>query len=307
MATKDVVLEIRRATRPHGVTALGDLRLSGRQRQHACNDGLLKRVYPGVYIDPGSRSTPERALAAALCAARPMAAAWAASSTAMWQLTDEHPDTPHIVIPRDRRPRVPGAVVYRSSAWSWDDMTRRNGILVTKPLLTVIDYGIEHDPMEVAELMITARQKKLFEPNAVRAEVSRRARPGRTGITTTRMALDLVMIGDRPADSILELRFHHGPGRLLPPYEYQWPVKVRGKKFRIDFAYPAVKVAIEVLGYDARKSRARLDYEAERTRYLLLAGWTVVPATWTQVVYDPERVASDILGCLWTAGYTPCS
>jgi len=185
-------------------------------------------------------------------------------------------------------------------------MTRRNGILVTKPLLAVIDYGVDHDPMEVAELMVTGRQKKLFEPAAVRAELGRRARPGRTGVRTTRMALDLVMIGDRPADSILELRFHHGPGKLLPPYDYQWPVTLHGKKYRIDFAYPSVKVAIEVLGYESRTSRERLDYEAARTRALVRAGWTVVPATWTQVVYDPQHVASDILGCLGTVGYMFC-
>lgn len=306
MATKDVVLEIRRATRPHGVTTGDTLQLTDRQRQHACRIGLLERPYPGVFIDPGSRPTPERALAAAISAARPAAAAWGPSATALWHLTEQHPASPHIVIPHTQRSRVPGAVVRRSSAWSFRNMTLRNGILVTKPLLTVIDYGVEHDPMEVAELMVVARQKKLFEPNAVRAEVARRARPGRTGIRTTRMALELVMIGDRPADSILELRFHHGPGKLLPRYEYQWPVTLQGKKYRIDFAYPSVQLAIEVLGYESRKSRATLDYEAERTRRLVRAGWTVLPATWTQVVHDPERVASDILGCLGTLGYTFC-
>lgn len=185
-------------------------------------------------------------------------------------------------------------------------MVMRRGIFVTNPLLTAIDYGVDHDPMAVAELLVTARQKKLFEPDAVRAEVARRAVPGRTGIRTARAALELVMIGDRPADSILELRFHHGPGRMLPPYEYQWPVKLRGKNFRIDFAYPSVRLAIEVLGYDSRKSRESLDHEAERSRLLVLDGWTIVPATWTQVVHDPERVASDILGCLGSAGYTFC-
>src|SRR5436190_5159186 len=208
MATRDVVREIRRAGRPHGAIPDDNLQLTDRQQQYACRSGLLERVHRGVYVDPGTPSTPERALAAAVFAARPRASAWAPSATALWTLTEGHPHTPHIVIPRAQRSRVPGAVVHRSSAWSYDDMTRRNGILVTKPLLTVIDYGVEHDPMQVAELMVTARQKKLFEPAAVRAEVSRRARPGRTGITTTRMALELVMIGDRPADSSRELRFH---------------------------------------------------------------------------------------------------
>ena len=304
MATTDVILEIRRASRRHGVATDDDLRLTPRQRQYACHKGMLSRIYPGVYVDPGSPRTPERDLAAAIAAARPFAAGWGPSSAAMWDLVDEHPNLPHIVIPRLRHGRVPGAVVRRSSAWSRESMVMRNGILVTNPLLTAIDFGVDHDPMAVAELLVRARQKKLFEPDAVRAEVARRARPGRSGIRTARAALELVMIGDRPADSILELRFHHGPGQLLPPYEYQWPVRLRGKRFRIDFAYPSVKLAIEVLGYDSRKSRASLDYEAERSRLLVLEGWTVVPATWTQVVHDAPRVASDILGCLGAVGYT---
>ena len=305
MATKDVILEIRRAARPHGVATDDDLRLTARQRQHACRNGLLDRVHPGVYIDPGSRHTPERDLAAAIAVGRP-AAGGGPSAAAMWALTAEHPNLPHIVVPRRRHAIVPGAVVHRSSAWSRNSLVMRRGILVTNPLLTAIDYGVDHDPMAVAELLVTARHKRIFEPEAFRAEVARRAMPGRTGIRTARAALQLVMIGDRPADSILELRFHHGPGKLLPPYEYQWPVKLRGRNLRIDFAYPSVKLAIEVLGYDSRKSRESLDYEAERSRLLVLEGWTVVPATWTQVVFDPQRVASDILGCLGAAGYTFC-
>ena len=194
----------------------------------------------------------------------------------------------------------------RSSAWSWNDTMRWRGIPTTKPLLTAIDLGVVLSPMDLADVLVRARQQKLFQPGAVRAEVERVTRPGRNGVRTTRAALDLVMIGDRPADSVLELRFHHGPGKHLPPYEYQWPVTVQGHDFRIDFAYPDVKVAIEVLGYDTRKSRASLDYDALRSRLLVLAGWTVVPCTWTQVVFEGARVASDILMCLGAAGYMFC-
>src|SRR3954452_2963801 len=103
MPTKDVVLEIRRASRPHGATTLEKLGLTDRQRQHACNTGLPERVYPRVYPDPGSADTPERRLAAAVFAGGPMTAAWGPSSTALWYLTDEHPDSPHIVVPREQR------------------------------------------------------------------------------------------------------------------------------------------------------------------------------------------------------------
>jgi len=77
MATRDVVQEIRRAARPHGATSGENLQLTSRQRQYACKSGLLEQVYPRVYVDPGTPSTPERALAAAIYAARPSAAAGA--------------------------------------------------------------------------------------------------------------------------------------------------------------------------------------------------------------------------------------
>jgi hypothetical protein len=304
MTTRDVIHEIRRATRPHGVAPDKKIELTARQKQRAYHNGILLRPFPGVYIDASTPRTPEQDLAAAVAAAGPMAAGWGDSSCAMWTLVDEHPNLPHVVTPRTHHGRIPGVVVHRSSAWSWKSMVTRNGILVTNPVLAAIDYGVTHDGMTVAEVLITARQKKLFEPDAFRAEVARRARSGRTGIRTARTALELVMIGDRPADSVLELRFHHGPGMQLPPYEYQWPVTLRGKDFRIDFAYPSVKVAIEVLGYDSRKSRHSLDYEVERSRLLVVEGWTVVPATWTHVVFDPQRVAADVLHCLGAAGYS---
>jgi very-short-patch-repair endonuclease len=65
-----------------------------------------------------------------------------------------------------------------------------------------------------------------------------------------------------------------------------------------------VKLAIEVLGYDSRKSRESLDYEVERTRRLVVAGWTVLPATWTHVKYQPDRVASDVLARLGALRYS---
>ncbi|HEX4821663.1 MAG TPA: hypothetical protein VFV00_15765 [Acidimicrobiales bacterium] len=303
MATRDVLAEIRRAGRPHGVVTDDALRLTARQRQIACHNGLLTRRHPGVYIDPARPRTPLQELAAAVAAGGRLAAAWGRSSGALWGVIPEHPPTPEIVVPRRRHARVAGAAVHRSSALTQDCTMIRSGILTVKPLLTAIDLGVVLSPMEVAEVLIRARQLKLFEPDAVRAEIARITRPGRTGIRNARAALELVMIGDRPADSVLELRFHHGPGRMLPPYEYQWPVEVRGHKFRIDFAYPSVKVAIEVQGYETRVTRAAFDDEALRTRLLAVDGWTVVPCTWTHVQFDPMTVASDVLATLGAANY----
>ena len=44
----------------------------------------------------------------------------------------------------------------------------RAGIRVTKPLLTSVDLGVRLNPMDLAEVLVRARQDKLFEPDAVR-------------------------------------------------------------------------------------------------------------------------------------------
>ena len=303
MATPAVLAEIRRATRPHGVAAGHQLRLTKRQRDYACATNALVRVHQNVFVDPALPRSPEQDLMVAITAAGRDASAWGPSAAVMWQLLDEHPAVPHVVVPLRKWARVKGAVVHRSSDLCPDHVMVRRSIPVTKPLITAIDLGAWLDPMDLADVLVRARQLKLFEPSAVGATIGRLARPGRNGIRTARDALDLVMIGDRPADSILELRFHHLVGRQLPPYEYQWEVTVRGRKLRIDFAYPAVKLAIELDGYDKRRSRDSLQHDAARGRLLLQDGWTVPHFTWDEVNGNPDGVASEILGLLRAAGY----
>jgi very-short-patch-repair endonuclease len=303
MTTTDVVLEIRRACRKTGVTTSDRLNLSDRQRQAAIRKGLLARGPRGVLLDPSYPNSPRKQLAAATSAGRPYAAGWGRSCMAMWALLDEHPTMPEVVVPEQRYARIPGAVVHRSSSLSPDDVTWRHGIPVLKPLVAMLSIGAVLPPMEVAELMVRARQKKLFDPTAVEATLARQARSGSDGIRVCRDALELVMIGDRPADSVLELRFHHGPGRLLPPYEYQYEVKIDGKTYRPDFAYPDVKVAIEVDGYEKRKDMESLIRDTRKTRALAKAGWTVPHAAWHDVVHDPYGVACDVLEILRACGY----
>ena len=303
MSTTDVIREIRRACRQTGVTTADRLALTDRQRQAAINKGLLERRPRGVLLDPSFPDSAEKELAAATAVARPCSGAWARSCMAMWNLLDEHPSSPEVIVPQRRYARIPGAVVHRSSMLTPDDLTIRRGIPVLKPIVAMLSVGVVLPPMEVAELIVRARQNKLFEPDAVRATLDRRAVSGSDGISVCRDALELVMIGDRPADSVLELRFHHGPGRLLPAYEYQHTVEVDGHRYRLDFAYPEVRVGIEVDGYDKRKDMESLVRDARKTTVLVKAGWTVPHFTWPDVVHAPHTVAFDVIDILRACGY----
>ena len=303
MGMSDLMAEIRRASRPYGATTTERLHITRRQLQRACENGVLIRRHPGVFVDPAVPRSPLQDLHVAIYAGRWLAAAWGRSAAAVIGMIDEHPTIPEIAVPYRRYARIDGAVVHRSSDLCADHIMLRKNIPVIKPLITAIDLGVVLGPMDLAEVYVRARQMKLFEPHAVKATIARRSRSGRNGLRAARAATELVMIGDRPADSVLELRFHHGVGLHLPPYEYQWPVRVAGRDLRIDFAYPSVKLAIELDGYDKRKSRATLDYDAERGRLLLRDGWVVPHFTWSQITRDPHGVATEILGLLRALGY----
>jgi very-short-patch-repair endonuclease len=302
--TPDTLREIRRATRHHGVTTNHRLRLTQRQTDICCADGTLLRKHEGVYVDPAHPRSRVQDLAAAVAAGGPLCAAWARSSAAVWMLWDDHPAAPEVVVPYGRLRLIGGATVHRSRVLTPSMVTTRDHIRVVKPLVTVLDLGVVVGPVEVGDVIIRGRQRKLFTVDDVAATIRRHARPGRTGVVVARRALDMIMIGERPADSVLEFRFHIGPAHHgLPPYSYQHEVRIGRKRYFIDFAYPEVMLAIEVDGYQQRSSKESLAYDNNRANQLVLAGWTILRFGWDRVVNDQAGVAAEILLKLGQLGY----
>jgi very-short-patch-repair endonuclease len=304
MPTPDVLREIRRAARHHGVTTSRQLDLTPRQRDAACASGALRRMFRGVFIDPAHPSSHEQDLAAAVAAGGSRAAAWGRSAGCLWGIWNGHPPKPEIVVPYGRHRFVPDVIVHRSRALDASMVTFRDHIRTTKPLITVLDLGVVVSVVEVGDAIIRGRQKKLFSVRDVEQTIDLYARPGRTGIAAARKAVAMIMIGDRPAESVLEFRFHLAAGRFnLPPYSYQHPVKIGKKRYYIDFAYPEVMLAIEVDGYEQRASSASLEYDLDRQNQLSLAGWNFMRFTWSKVQHDPGGVARDVLLRLVQLGY----
>src|SRR5262245_52224961 len=211
--------EIRRATRHHGVTTQNELQLTQRQTDTCCANGARIGTYEGVYADPAHPRSPVQDLAAAVAAGGPQCAAWGRSAAALWNMWDSHPLTPEVVVPFGRLRSIPGATVHRSRALNPTMVTTRDHIRTVNPPVTVLDLGVVASQVEIADVIIRCRQRRLFTVADVRDTISRYSKPGRTGVVVARRALEMVMIGERPADSVLEFRFHIGPARHgLPPY-----------------------------------------------------------------------------------------
>lgn len=304
MPTPETLREIRRATRHHGVTTRDQLNLTQRQTDLCCAGGTLIRRHEGVYSDPAFPRSRVQDLAAAVAAGGPRCAAWGRSAAALWGLSDDHPVTPEVVVPLGRLRLIEGATVHRSRALNPTMVTTRDHIRVIKPLVTMLDLGVVGGPVDVGDAIIRGRQKKLFSISDVRETIERYARPGRTGVVVAREGLNMITIGERPAESVLEFRFHIGPARHgLPTYCYQHEVRLGRKRYFIDFAYPEVMLAIEVDGYEQRAAKESLAYDNDRANKLVLAGWTILRFGWDKVVNDPAIVAAEILLKLGQLGH----
>ena len=108
--------------------------------------------------------------------------------------------------------------------------------------------------------------------------------------------------GEERPDSVLEPRM----ARLLrdaglPAAVFQHEV-CNGGRFvaRVDFAYPDVRLALEVDGWGSHSSPRALQSDLARQNALVALGWTVLRFTWIDVVRRPGEVAAQVAGVLWT-------
>jgi very-short-patch-repair endonuclease len=76
------------------------------------------------------------------------------------------------------------------------------------------------------------------------------------------------------------------------------PVKVGGRRFRPDIAFPEVRLAVEVDGWAYHRTKQQRDADVERDNLLMLAGWRVLRFTWEDVRDRPDYVLAMIRSVL---------
>lgn len=84
-------------------------------------------------------------------------------------------------------------------------------------------------------------------------------------------------------------------GGLAP--EVQYPVVLRGRRYRLDLAFPAHKVAVEYDGEEHRSQR-RAHSDLIREAALVAAGWRVLRFSAYEVLHRPDRVVAAVLAAL---------
>lgn len=285
------------AERQHGVFTIGQARDAGFTRSaiaHRLSTGRWEVVGLGVYRLAGTARTWEQRLNALVFASGPVAAASHRSAAALLAIPGfARAGVVEVVTPRPRRHREPGTRVHRWRVLPAHHVTVVESILTTRVPRTLVDLaGVLH-PYRTERAVDNCLAARTTTVGALHAVFIELARSGRTGIGVMRTLLEERGGGYVPPASELEACFLAVVARYgLPPPQRQFDVgDAVGWSGRVDFAYPSVRLLIELDSHRFHSSKLDQEADAERDRRLRTAGWRVERFGWADVT-DPARIVA---------------
>ena len=278
----------------HGVIGrreAGRLGVTPRQISVHLRNGNMIRVGRGVYRLAGSPVTPAGELRAAVLRAGEGAAASHWSAAWLWGMADL-PERRAITVPHSRARTVPEAEVVRTRlAYR---VVVRNRVPCTDRIRTIFDCATKANAAQIDELMDRAIARRVVRIQDVLTALEKREYLRHRGRVLLEQRLARRGVIGSPTPSVLESRM----ARLfveydlpIPKAEVQWGPQQR---YRLDFAYPAIRLAIEVDGWSSHFTPEQQRWDRRRGNTLARAGWTVLHYDWWEVTYEAERVAREI-------------
>lgn len=255
----------------------------------------FQRVVTGVYVAAEVvLTTPVRAAAALLVCPRGTVVSHH-TAAALWGAVVPHSPDVHVCVPGQRRVDVQGLRAHRPA--SVPTTLSRRGLPVTTPERTFLDLATVLDLVDLVVLGDSLIHARVTTPAALRTAAS--THRGR-GARLARRAAELVRVG---AESAMESRL-----RLLvvlaglPEPVLQHAVSTRSGSYRLDLAWPTVKVALE---YDGRHHiRREVQWAADLGRREAVEGdgWRLVVAIAGDVFTTPEATVRRVESALRAAG-----
>jgi very-short-patch-repair endonuclease len=204
-----------------------------------------------------------------------LAAAW-------WHgLTRFAPEIVEVTVPRDSNGRSHDGSCVRRRDLPSADIVDRKGLNVTAPALTIVEAAVRRGGG--AKLMDSALQNNTELRDLWRAHLRNK---GRYGSPAARRLLQAAGSGARSEAERLLVKL------LRDAHITGWQANYRLGRYKIDVAFAATKVAIEVDGWAFHNGPAVFQIDRERQNYVALLGWQVLRFTWLDLTEYPQRVLS---------------
>jgi hypothetical protein len=279
----------------HGLVTLDQLRageLTDEQARKLVHQKVLRRLRPRVFGLVGSRDSWDRGLFAAVLSAAGSVASHA-SAARLWNFLPRPEDRYEITIDRGHRTQMRGVVVHRSGTLFEDDVVNLDDIACTSFERTLCDCTTLLSEYQLGRTLDDGLRRGVASLRRLRGCAERlESGPGRH-MSVVRSLLVSRAIGFHPGGSKAELYLLDVFRRArLPLPVQQYRVKVGGKTFRPDFAWPDCKVFAEYYGLPFHTGASAVVADSERLTALSAAGW--LPLVFTHASSDREVVESTI-------------
>jgi very-short-patch-repair endonuclease len=285
------------AARQHGIltSKQADALLGKSRKAYWVRTGRLVRAQPGTYRVAGSPISWHAELMAAQLSAKGLVSHRAAGD--LWSLLRPLKMVEVSAAP-GRHPRLlEPALCHRIKDLHVERGVRREGLLMTDPMRTLIDLGLVVPAQQVSDALSKALTTKLVRFDEVLWLRGALGRQGRNGTGIMGELLERRAHTGEREESVLEARFVDLLNRSsvrLPRLQFE--VWQRGRFVaRLDGAYPEVRLAVELDGYETRASPEALDRDVARQTRLVSLGWQFVRYTWRDVTRNPDRTVSTLL------------
>jgi very-short-patch-repair endonuclease len=246
-----------------------------------------------------SASTPpgwEQRLMAA-CLAGPAVASHRAAAV-LWRFPMMSEGIIEVTALRHRRRRASDVVWHESYHLGEREMTVVDSIPITKPNRTLLDLGVVLTSNQLEEVLDDGIRRNLLDIPTIwrRLEELGDLRPGAKRV---RALLDSHASSDRPPESVLETRFRQLlRGANVPVPTPQFEIRLEsGRTARVDFAYPDLKVAVELDGAAYHSSQSARQRDRRRENDLVALGWRVLRFTWADLC-DRASAVVNTLRCV---------
>jgi very-short-patch-repair endonuclease len=253
--------------------------------------GGLSRLHRGVYAVGHRALTVESRWIAAVLAHGPEAVLSHRSAGQLWGICPRADIEPEVTCSGSKKTKA-GIVAYRGSL-PGDEVGQRWGIPVTSVARTMLDLAATRSEREVERAWNQMEFHEYRHTLSVPELLERH--PGRPGSRLLwRLAGGKVLpVGITRNDfeeAFLALIDRHG----LPRPRMNAHVALRGRFYEVDCFWEEQRVAIELDGGAAHKTRKAFNDDRERDRILTAEGFTATRITWEHLQNTPQAVAGDL-------------
>lgn len=280
-----LAIVLRRADRRLGLTTRDELRrwgLTDSRIRHLVAVGALIRIHRAVYRVAGSAESFEQRVLAACLACGEGTVASGRTAADLWRLIERSSGLIEVTVRPGRRVSH-GGVTVRRRLLSNADVTSLGKVPITTVRRTIKDLP---RPLQ-EEAFDTAVRDRRITPHIFLDK------PGYLG----KLANDRLGLGvphwKIEREAIKLLHKHRVPAPVR-----QHPVRIEGRNYHIDLAYPDKKIAIELKGEAPHWGRDRFQYDIDRSNALKLDGWHEYTFTWLQVTQRQAELATMVTRAL---------